>query len=224
MAWDGGKLWGIDSSLSLFLPVRSTDSLICAGSIDVDLNSEKGVIAREEGPFLSVKVARTRAVGHLRCESGPHLHEVVTGRRGGEAKLPLAVEVEFTDEMESCVSAGWTLWRSSGGHSWMVNQRINVGTEVFSCRSGGLALIYMASEWPRRAVPAFMKFPRVPISHLIVRDFFDSWATRFGRTKPYTIEVEAPTIDLLYSIEGASLLYHRVDGKRRSNPILSGPE
>jgi hypothetical protein len=173
VAWDDGKLWDISSSLALFLPVRTTDTmLIFAGIIDVDLNSEKRVIAREEGPFLSMKVTRTRTVGYLGCESGPHLHEVVTGGRGGEAKLPLAVEVEFTDEMETCVSAGWTLWRSSGGHSWTVNQRIKVGTEVFSCRSDGLALIYMASEWPRRAVPAFMKFPRVPISHLVIRNFF----------------------------------------------------
>ena len=146
VAWDGGKLWDISSGLALFLPVRTTESLVCAGSrVNVNLNSEKGVIAREEGPFLSMKVTRTRAVGYLRCESGPHLHEVVTGKRGGEAKLPLAVEVEFRDETETCVSAGWTLWRSGGGHSWMVNQRIEVGVEVLSCRNYGLALTYLCS-------------------------------------------------------------------------------
>jgi len=55
-------------------------------------------------------------VGYLRCKRGPHLHELVTGRRGGEAKLSLAVEVEFPDKMETCVSTGWALWWSDGGH------------------------------------------------------------------------------------------------------------
>ena len=86
------------------------------GDIDVDLNSEEGVVTREECPLLRVKVARTRAVGYLRWEGGPHLHEFVTGGWGGEPKLSLAVEVEFPDEMETRVPTGRALWRSDGGH------------------------------------------------------------------------------------------------------------
>ena len=90
--------------------------MIRVGYIDVDLDSEEGVVAREKGSLLGVKEARARAVGYLRCEGGPHLHELVTGRRGGEAKLSLAVEVEFPDKMESSVSTGGALWGGDGGH------------------------------------------------------------------------------------------------------------
>ena len=79
--------------------------MIRLGKIDVDLNLE-GVAAREEGPLLGVEEARTRAVGYLRGEGGPHLHQFMASGRGGEAKLSLAVEVEFADDMEGCVLAG----------------------------------------------------------------------------------------------------------------------
>jgi len=90
--------------------------LIRIRDIDVDLNSEERVITREECSLLSMEETRARAVGYLRCEGRPHLHQIVTGRRGGEAKLSLAVEVEFSDEVETCVSAGGALWWSDGGH------------------------------------------------------------------------------------------------------------
>ena len=86
------------------------------GRIDVDLNSEKGIISREKGPFLRVKVARAGTMGNLRWEGGPHLHELMTSGWGGEAELSLAVEVEFTNEVESCISAGRALWWGDGGH------------------------------------------------------------------------------------------------------------
>jgi len=90
--------------------------LIRVGYIDVDLDSEEGVVAREKGSLLGVKETRARAVGSLRWEGWPHLHELVTGRRSGETKLSLAVEVEFPDEMESSVSTGGALRGSDGGH------------------------------------------------------------------------------------------------------------
>jgi len=99
-------LWRFGSGLALFLPVRTARSLVRVWNIDFDLDSEEGVIAREEGPLLRVKEGRARAMGYLRREGRPHLHELVTGRRSGESKLSLAVEVEFPDEMETCVSAG----------------------------------------------------------------------------------------------------------------------
>ena len=86
------------------------------GDIDFDLNSEERVIAREERPLLGVKEVRAGTVGYLGCKGGPHLHEFVTGRRGGETELSLAVEVEFADEVETRVSAGWALWWGDGGH------------------------------------------------------------------------------------------------------------
>jgi hypothetical protein len=86
------------------------------GDIDFDLNPEVGVVAREEGALLRVEEARTGTVGYLRREGGPHLHELMAGRRGGETELPLAVEVEFPDEMETCVSTGGALRRSDCGH------------------------------------------------------------------------------------------------------------
>ena len=122
LAWDGGELWGISSSLALFLPVRGTEGLGRVGDVDVDLDPEEGVIAREKGALLRVKEARARAVRDLRCESGPHLHELVAGGRGGESVLALAVEVEFADEMEACVSAGCALWGGDCGHGWMTNR------------------------------------------------------------------------------------------------------
>ena len=60
--------------------------------------------------------SRTGAVGYLRCEGGPHLHEFVAGGRGGEPKLSFAVEVEFPDEMKTSVSTGRALWGGDGGH------------------------------------------------------------------------------------------------------------
>lgn len=90
--------------------------MVRIGYIDFDLNLEERIVAREEGPLLGVEEARTRAVGYLRCEGGPHLHELMTGGRGGEPKLSFAVEVEFPDEMEACVLAGGALWRGDGGH------------------------------------------------------------------------------------------------------------
>ena len=55
LAWDGRELWRISSGFALFLPVRTTQGLTRIGNIDVDLNSEEGVIAREERPLLRVK-------------------------------------------------------------------------------------------------------------------------------------------------------------------------
>lgn len=86
------------------------------GDIDLDLDPEERVVAREKGALLGVEEGRAMAVRDLGCEGGPHLHELVAGGWGGEAELPLAVEVQFPDEMEACVSAGWALWRSDGGH------------------------------------------------------------------------------------------------------------
>ena len=63
-----------------------------------------------------MKEARAGTVGYLRGEGGPHLHEFVAGGWGGQAKLSFAVEVEFADEMETCVSAGRALWGGDGGH------------------------------------------------------------------------------------------------------------
>ena len=40
----------------------------------------------------------------------------MSSRRGREARLSLATEVEFSDEMETCISAGGVLWWSGGGH------------------------------------------------------------------------------------------------------------
>jgi len=77
---------------------------------------EEGVVLREEGPLLGVEETRTRAMGYLRCEGGPHLHEFVTGWWSREPKLSFAVEVEFRDEMERSVSTGWALWGGDGGH------------------------------------------------------------------------------------------------------------
>lgn len=116
LAWEGRKLRRISPSLALFLPVRTTQGLSRIGDIDVDLNPEEGVTAREECPLFRVEEVRTRAVGYLGCEGGPHLHELVTGRRGGEAKLSLPVEVEISDKMEACIPAGWALWWDDGGH------------------------------------------------------------------------------------------------------------
>ena len=109
-------MWRISSGLPLVLPVGTAQGLVRLGQIDVDLNLEEGVVAREEGPLLGVEEARAGAVGYLRGEGGPHLHQLVASGRGGEAKLSLAVEVEFADEMESCVSTGGTLRGSDGGH------------------------------------------------------------------------------------------------------------
>ena len=55
-------------------------------------------------------------MGDLRCESRPHLHELVASRQGREFKLALPVEIEFTDEMEACVSTRGTLWGGNCGH------------------------------------------------------------------------------------------------------------
>jgi len=56
------------------------------------------------------------AVRDLGCKGGPHLHELVASGWGGEADLSLVVEVQFPDDMGNCVSAGWALWWSNGGH------------------------------------------------------------------------------------------------------------
>jgi hypothetical protein len=109
-------LWRVGSSLALVLSVGTTQSLTGVGYVDVDLNLEVGIVAREEGPLLRMEEGRARTVGYLRCESGPHLHELVPGRRGGETKLSFAVEVEFPDEVETCVSTGGARWGSDGGH------------------------------------------------------------------------------------------------------------
>ena len=62
-------------------------------------------------------------MGYLRCEGGPHLHEFVTGGRGKEPKLSFAVDVEFTDEMESSVSTGRVLWGGDGDHGWRIGDQ-----------------------------------------------------------------------------------------------------
>jgi hypothetical protein len=116
LTWDGGELWRIGSSLALVPPVRSTEGFVRMGHIDVDMDLEEGVVPREEGALLGVEEARTRTVGYLRCEGGPHLHEFVTSGRGGETKLSLAVEVEFPDEVETRIPTGGALWGSDGGH------------------------------------------------------------------------------------------------------------
>ena len=126
----GGKPWRI---ISFFLPAGA--ALIRIEDIDVDLNSEEGVTTREECTLLSTEEARTRAVGYLRCEGRPHLHQVMTGRRGREARLSLAAEVEFLDEMETCISAGRALLWSDGGHRrWISISVINGREESFHSR------------------------------------------------------------------------------------------
>jgi len=110
------KLWGVSSSLALFLPEGTTQGLVRIRDIDVDLNSEERIITREECSLLSMEETRTSTVGYLRCEGRPHLHQIVSSRRGREARLSLATEVEFSDEMETCISAGGVLWWSGGGH------------------------------------------------------------------------------------------------------------
>jgi hypothetical protein len=103
-------------------------------------------------------------VGYLRCEGGPHLHEFVTGRRGGEAKLSLAVEVEFPDEMETCVSTGG---RCGGATVAMDDgSMIKRGDRVFSPRARPRAYLYWQS-CELELGSSFMKFPRAPISHLV---------------------------------------------------------
>ena len=91
VAWDGRKLRRIGWSLALLLLQRPTKSLSRKRHIDVDLDSEEYVIPREESPFLRVKVTGTGAMGYLRCEGRPHLHEFVTGVWSGKAELSFAV-------------------------------------------------------------------------------------------------------------------------------------
>ena len=76
---------------------------------------EEGVVSRKEGQLQEAEETRTRAVGYLRCEGGPHLHELVTSEWGGEPNLPFAVEVEVADEVES-LSTARALWGGDGGH------------------------------------------------------------------------------------------------------------
>lgn len=54
---------------------------------------------------------------------------------------------------------------------------------------GSSAHLYMRPCRARElepGVPAIMKFPRAPISHLVITQFLEFlvWVTRFGRTKP----------------------------------------
>lgn len=80
-------------------------------------------------------------MGYLRCERRPHFHQFVTRRRSGKPELSFAVEVQFTDEMEASVSAGWALWWSDGGHGQTERiGRTTRGAEVALCQ--GLSLIY----------------------------------------------------------------------------------